>query len=436
MVDLTLEDFQRNQSIRISRDIIGQSEEHEQKMQTNAQKSWENAHKQLVALLRFLDQDYDESCEKATRPLESFSDDDLAYLIHVRLRAIQGNASKMKKPDETIEIKQSLKELSQKHADLEQTLLASQELNKKLQSEKSALEAHLAALRQVQKDVVSLDIQSPKSGTEESRDLTPVPDWIKTWKESKIFEKTSTAILVMGEMGVALRPTIIKLMAKRLLLSAANKNLDEALNWLMTTEDKSCPILIELVGGVLEQGSSSGGNQPAVLHLTQDGQVAFQVLSGKPPKENEFDMLIKHHSSPEHTILNIQAGEILVDEGYRIRGRAQSINLSNGETYIPDIVAVDPKTGEIIFIEVERDVSKDQVSRKQKWMKFYEASNGNLYVFCDNLNCQRAIQGEINLALGGLAYNSFLTNLHGLRNGKRAEKDGSIWFSQRRGHKY
>ncbi|MHB8136700.1 MAG: hypothetical protein ACYDH1_21015, partial [Anaerolineaceae bacterium] len=155
----------------------------------------------------------------------------------------------------------------------------------------------------------------------------------------------------------------------------------------------------------------------------------------KPPIENEFDMLIRHHSSPEHTILNIQAGEILVEEGYQIRGRAQSINLSNGETYIPDIIAVDPKTGEVIFIEVERDVSKDQISRKQKWMKFYEASNGNLFVFCDNLNCQRTIQGEINLALGGLAYNSFLTNLHGIRNGKRAEKDGSIWFSQRRGNK-
>jgi hypothetical protein len=68
-------------------------------------------------------------------------------------------------------------------------------------------------------------------------------------------------------------------------------------------------------------------------------------------------------------------------------------------------------------------------------MKFYEASNGNLYVFCDNLNCQRTIQGEINLALGGLAYNSYLTNLHGIRNGKRAEKDGSIWFSQRRGNR-
>ncbi len=46
---------------------------------------------------------------------------------------------------------------------------------------------------------------------------------------------------------------------------------------------------------------------------------------------------------------------------------------------------------------------------KTKWMMFYETSNGNLNVFCDNLNCQRAIQKEINLAFSGLNYNSFLT---------------------------
>ena len=131
--------------------------------------------------------------------------------------------------------------------------------------------------------------------------------------------------------------------------------------------------------------------------------------------------------------MNIQAAEFLAEEGYQIRGLAQAIQLSNGETYIPDIIAADPKIGEVIFIEVERDVHKDQTARKQKWMKLFEASNGNLYVFCDNLNCQRTIQGEINVALGGLVYNSFLTNLHGLRKEKRSEKDGSIWLSQLRG---
>jgi hypothetical protein len=59
--------------------------------------------------------------------------------------------------------------------------------------------------------------------------------------------------------------------------------------------------------------------------------------------------------------------------------------------------------------------------------------NGNLYVFCDNLNCQRAVQGEINRALGHLIFNSYLTNLYGLRMGKRSEKYGGVWLASRLG---
>ena len=257
-----------------------------------------------------------------------------------------------------------------------------------------------------------------------------VPDWFTAWQSMRNFEKTSAAVYVMGDLGIALRPSIIKHLAERLSLSSTNKNLDEALNWLLAKEDKLCPAFIEQVREIPEQGSSSGGNQPGVLRLTTEGELAYQILTGRLPVENEFDRLIKQHSSAEHTILNIQAGELLKEEGYQIRGRAETINLTNGETYIPDIVAVDSRTGEIIFVEVERDTNKDRFARKQKWIKFFEASNGNLYVFCDNLTCQRAIQAEINQALNGLNYNSFLTNLHGLRNGKRSNKDSSIWLSQ------
>jgi hypothetical protein len=432
VVDLTLEEFQRNQSTRISREIIGQSEEHEQKMQANAQKLWETAHKHLVALLRLLDQDYDESCEKATRPLESFSDDDLAYLIHVRLRAMQGDASEKAKPKEIIEVKRSLQELSQKYANLEQSLLAAQEMNKKFLAEKSALEAHLSALRQLQKDDLSLDIQSPNPVTDNPETLTTIPDWIKTWKESKTFEKTSTAILVMGDKGKALRPSIIKMMAKRLSLLFDNNNLDSVVSRLLTEEEGQRPILIEKVEGIPGQGSSSGGITPDVLRLNSDGIIAYHVLSGHVAEENEYDRLLRHHSSPEHTILNIQAAETLEEAGYTIKKQVQEIRLADGGTFIPDIIAANRGTGELIFIEVERDVHKDQMARKQKWMNLHEASNGNLYVFCDNLTCQRAIQGEINLALGGLKFNSNLTNLHGIRNGKRSEIDGGIWLSMKR----
>ncbi len=436
MAEISLEEFQRNQSVRISRDIIGQSEEHEQKMQTNWQKLWETAHQHLVSLLRFLDKDYDEACEKSNHPLDKFTDDDLAYLVHIRIRAILDGQKKKDNPGEIAEIRNQLKELTQKYAELEQVKANLLETNKRMQAENVGLSSHLSALRQAQKEVSQPTIPETRSSAESpvlQGNSISLPTWIKPWQESKGFEKSSMAILIMGDTGKALRPSITKVMAKRLSLSTDNNSLDEAVSRLLTQEENLHPILIERVEGIPEQGSSSGGNNPDVLRLTEDGNVVYQSLTGKPPKENEYEWLIRRHSSSEHTILNIQAAEILADAGYLIKGQAQEIQLSNGGTFIPDITAINQSTGELVFVEVERDVHKDQMARKQKWMNLYEASNGNLYVFCDNLTGQRAIQGEINLALGGLIYNSFLTNLHGLRNGKRSEKDGGIWLSIRRG---
>lgn len=436
MAEISLEEFQRNQSVRISRDIIGQSEEHEQKMQTNWQKTWETAHQHLVKLLRFLDQDYDEACEKSNHPLEKLADDDLAYLIHIRMRALMDEVKRKEKPGELNEIRHQLKDLSQKYSELEQMNMGLVEANKKLQDENNNLNSHLSALRQAQKDVLNQTVTGPRSVAEVP--VTPehsvsLTIWIKSWQASKGFEKSSVAILVMGDTGKALRPSITKEMAKRLSLSMDNNSLDEAVSRLLTKEENVHPILIEKIEGMPEQGSSSGGNSPDVLRLTEEGKLAYRALAGHEPVGNEYDRLIRCHSSPEHTILNIQAAECLVDAGYLIKGQVQEIQLSNGGSFIPDISAIDPITGELIFIEVERDVHKDKMSRKQKWINLYEASNGNLYVFCDNLTGQRAIQGEINLALGELKYNSYLTNLHGLRNGKRSEKDGGIWLSVRWG---
>lgn len=405
-------------------------------MQTNWQKLWETAHQHLVTLLRFLDKDYDEACEKSNHPLDKFTDDDLAYLVHIRIRAILDGQKKKDNPGEIAEIRNQLKELTQKYAELEQVNANLLDTNKKMQAENVGLSSHLSALRQAQKEVSQPTIPETRSCAESSvlqGNSISLPTWIKSWQESKGFEKSSMAILIMGDTGKALRPSITKVMAKRLSLSTDNNSLDEAVSRLLTQEENLHPILIEKIEGIPEQGSSSGGNNPDVLRLTEDGKVVYQSLTGKPPKENEYEWLIRRHSSSEHTILNIQAAEILVDAGYLIMGQAQEIQLSNGGTFIPDITAIDQSTGELVFVEVERDVHKDQMARKQKWMNLYEASNGNLYVFCDNLTGQRAIQGEINLALGGLIYNSFLTNLHGLRNGKRSEKDGSIWLSIRRG---
>lgn len=436
MVDLTLEEFQRNQSERISREIIGQSDKHERQQQANWQKQWQTVHQHLVVLLRLLDKDYDEACEKSNHPLEKLSDEDLAFLINTRIRTMQEIIKRKELPDAAEKLRQEISELTQRYALLEEENGALKEENQSLHDENESLLAHLSAIRQAQKDALQndkpIDDTVEVKSVEIEKESSPSA-WLSTWQASKGFERSSLAILVMGDTGLALRPSITTEMARRLSLSTDNHSLDEAINRVMLNKESLQPALIEKIEVIQEKGSSAGGNIPDILRLTMDGENVYKFLSRRVAKKSEYDLLIRHHSSPEHTILNMQAVAFLIDAGYHIHAQVQKIQLSDGGTYIPDITAVDPETGEIFFIEVERDAYKDKFARKQKWMNQYETSNGNLYVFCDNLTCQRNIQGEINLALGGIRFNSYLTNLHGLRNEKRSKKGDGIWLSVRRG---
>jgi hypothetical protein len=118
--------------------------------------------------------------------------------------------------------------------------------------------------------------------------------------------------------------------------------------------------------------------------------------------------------------------------GYQILEEAPDIQLPDGSVFIPDLIALDNKTGEMIFVEVERDTNKDRNVRTRKWRNVMNATNGNIYVVCDNINCERRILTEINQALDDMRFNSQLTNLNSLRKGKRGE-EGSIWLTVRRG---
>jgi hypothetical protein len=382
VVDHSLEEFQRNQAHGISHEIIMQSGQNEQRMQANWREQWETAHGNLIALLRTLDKDYDESCEKSNHPLEDFTDNDLSYLIQARLRSLMDVIKGGEQSVDAQEYQLRIDNLVKHTALLEGENGELKEEIKSIRIENESLVAHLSALHQVQITSVKID----QAGICE--DKIPVienektlPKWFSIWRSSKGFERSSIAILVMGETGQALRPSITREMARRLSLSVDNHSLDEAINRILTSEENIHPAFMEKIEAIPEKGSSSGGNHPDVLRLTPDGKLVYQILSGKVSMENEYERLIRFHSSPEHTILNMQAVEILNEAGYRIQGQVQEIQLFDGSTYIPDIYVVDPKTGELLFIEVERDTKKDYLARKQKWMKQYEASNGSSCMF-------------------------------------------------------
>jgi len=301
-----------------------------------------------------------------------------------------------------------------------------------LQAENEQLLVHLRAIQQVQPPVMATLSVAGECAPEapSGQEATTEPEWMLAWRQGRTFARESLALTLMGESGKALRPSLVEMLARRLDLSPTNSSLSEAFNRLLNFDVSGG--LIEALDVFQQAGASTGGNHPDLLRLTERGKDAYHLLTGKPAVENEYERLIRKHKSPEHTVLNIQAAEALAElGGYVIIEQAPEIQLPDGSVFIPDLVAQDGKTGEIIFVDVERETGKDRGTRTRKWKNVLSATNGNLYVVCDNIRCERAIQTEINQALGEARFNSRLTNLNSLRKGKRAV-DGGIWLSARK----
>ena len=184
--------------------------------------------------------------------------------------------------------------------------------------------------------------------------------------------------------------------------------------------------LIEIFRPWTAKGAGKGGRFPALVHLTDQGQLAFWLLTGNQPRINEYDLLLERHVSPEHTLLNLQAADVLREAGYLVNLTPPEIQLPDKGLFKPDLVLTD-ENGATIFVEVERAMDKNIERRQSKWLNFYQASGGHLYVICENKASMRNIRSEINYCLGNQPATISLTNLADLQAGKRGEAE-SIWL--------
>ena len=146
-------------------------------------------------------------------------------------------------------------------------------------------------------------------------------------------------------------------------------------------------------------GAGSGGRYPDLIRLTDRGQMAYWLLTGSQPAINEYDLLLERHVSPEHTLLNLQAADVLREAGYQVNQTPPDVRLPDGGSFKPDLALIDEQ-GALLFVEVERDTDKNIEQRKAKWRNFHQASGGKMYVVCDNRSCMRSIRSEINYCLG------------------------------------
>ncbi|HNR03064.1 MAG TPA: hypothetical protein PKK59_11065 [Anaerolineaceae bacterium] len=412
---------QRQQSNRISQAMAEQRETQERRMLEITQEKWQRAHGHLVDLVRRLDPEYGDASEKGNLRLAQLSDDDLAHRIHMRLRLLF--AAKREIPDirrqVCLQVDQQCGELEARGAALAEENCVFQEENNSLNPQRLPSCEPQSLARAVPSEPIQAGSRCrPEEGFEPTGGSMG-------WASGEVHTQAQAALCVMGETGMVLRSSILRETANRLNLSPESKELPEALERLLHTEGEGSPAFVSRID--VGNGQEDQSGDQVILRLTETGKSAYLGSSGKTAVENAYDRLVRLYDSAEEALLILRSVEVLEAAGYRIKGFAQEIYL-NDRKLVADIEAVDPSSGEVLLIVVERDSRAKSFGRKQKWVNLWEAANGKVYVICEDVACQRGVQNEINIALRGLRFSSFLTNLQRLDGGQRSE-GGGIWLS-------
>ena len=248
----------------------------------------------------------------------------------------------------------------------------------------------------------------------------PEPEWMVAWRQSETFERDASILKMIGETGLARRPLIDAQAAEILGIKKAGGSIQALMSRLAGLN------LVVIFRPWEADGAGTGGRFPDLVRLTDRGQMAFWLVTGHQPKINEYDLLLERHVSPEHTLLNLQAADLIREAGYQVNLTPPEIQLPNKGLFKPDLVLVD-ENGATIFVEVERDTDKNIERRQSKWRNFYQAGGGHLYVVCENRTSMRNIRSEINYCLGNQQAIISLTNLAELQTGKRGDGD-SVWL--------
>jgi|GEM_PF-3545307 predicted RecB family endonuclease len=390
-----------------------------------AEARWVTARESLFNLARLVAADWLEQKQHEKGGLDAIRIEELTQMVYQQVSTLQAVAL-VPVADQLKNASSQNEKLSREVENLTVEVEQGEKLKRELETVRQKFEKVLAENDRLKNQVDKLQTNQPVENNEAA---FPAPSWFQEWAECGGFEKQSYMLKLIGSTGISLRQEILKTSAKHFEINEENsKSLRDALDGLAS---RHFITLTDVYTG--ERG------RPALTaSLTALGEAAFIFLTRELPRIGDFEAMRPHHSTDEHTVLVIQAVNILEAAGYEIVSKGEiNILLENNRLSSPDILA--RKDGREIFIEVERDVNKgNRAAREQKWQNAFDAGQGSIYLFCETPQLQKRLVQEINHALaseGRLARaNTFMTNLEDLQAGQR-HSDGSIWLSQKRSAK-
>lgn len=430
MAEQTLTDFQNRQADQLANAYSSGVEKELTNRIAELEHMYSAAHSGLVSFLTLLDPGFIEEWIKSGKSISKLDDRFVQMRVTELLKELHEKTTRTARPEDV--------QLKTLQAQLEKVICEKSGLEKEmtqiktnmheLDRENQNLRAQLSANQQVWK------LSDAKELTSSVKDHAPVeppvergldePRWMCEWREKKTFERDSKVLNLIGETGVSRRPLIVKMSAQQLGLKSDNSAIGDAINRIA---DRS---LIEKIDLIERRGSETGGVLPYFYRLTEQGKQVYWLLTGQNAQDCEIDVLMRLHKSPEHTLLNLKAKEFLEDNGiYQVMLISPVLTLPDGHKFEPDITAIEIATGEIVYIEVERKANKDRRTRIQKWQNLYSASNGKIRVICDKSDFMEDLLSEINAALSGLRFSTFISNMEEIEN--TFKKKGSIWVKGR-----
>jgi len=406
---------------------LDQIEKEQSGRMQDLQHAYAIAHSGLVSFLTLLDPGYIDGWIKGGKTLAQLDDRFVQMRVTELLKQLRekpfASSSEM-----NAELQKGILELKNQNRTLQDALLQSKQRIEALEQENHGLQSRNNVQQQVEQ-LVEKECTASTSNNETA--VSPVlqgmaePPWMTEWRKRTTFDRDAILLTVIGETGISRRPKIIQLAAIRMSVKPDNSAIGDAIHRI---EKRG---LIEQLDLFEKRGSETGGVLPYLYRLTDQGRQAYWLLSGKNALECEFDVLMKRHKSPEHTLLNMKVREFLEDhQVYQVLLEAATLVLPDGHKFEPDITARDVSTGELVYIEVEREANKDTQTRIQKWQNFYMASHGNIRVICDKPGFMRKLASEINFALSGQRFATYISNIEEMEETLAAK--GHIWVMERR----